>query len=125
MGIDGCQKIMTGFNEEDLLKIEKATSGFFKGNARSLIATALRELQPKIEAAKRLKGAARFEALKRLVNEATALRHRALSRGANSHGSGEWAAAAACESWLHSLMIEEAQDIARVESVVARLMKRV
>jgi hypothetical protein len=62
---------MASFNEEELLKIERATSGFFKGKARSMIGAALRDLQPKVEATKRLQGEARSEALKTLANQAT------------------------------------------------------
>jgi hypothetical protein len=115
---------MTGFNEEELLKIEKATSGLFKGKARSLVATALRELRPKIRAMKQLSEPAQSEELKRLVKNATAARHLALSRGASSYGSADWAAAAACETWLQSLALDGDEDIGKVEVVVLRLIKR-
>jgi hypothetical protein len=115
---------MTSFNEEELLKIERATSGFFKGKARSMIGAALRDLRPNVEAAKRLHGNARSEALRGLVNQATASRHRALSGGANGYGHPAWASASACESWLQSLALDSDIDVAAVEIVVGRLMNR-
>ena len=113
-----------GFNESELIKIEKATSGFFKKAARAEIVQKLLSVGLKIEAAKQLKGDEREVAIKKLVNEATDARHVAIQRGAASHGHPEWAAAAACESWLHELVGGTEESIARVEIIIDRLMRR-
>ena len=109
------------FNEEELRKIEKATSGWFKKSARTAIFQSISALRPKIENAKQLPEEQRNTVLKRLVNEATSARHRALQKGANSHGHPEWAAAAVCESWLHELVGGTTDSIARVEALIDRL----
>lgn len=112
------------FNEEELKKIENATSGWFKKSARNAIAKAISSLRQRIENAKKLPEPQRLEALKQLVNEATAARHRALQSGANSYGHSVWAAAAACESWLHELVGGCADGIARVECLIDKLEQR-
>jgi hypothetical protein len=113
-----------GFNEEELLKIKKATSGLFKKKARRAIAQSLLAMKPRIEAARKLDGAEDEEALKILVNEATDARHLALQLGANSHGHPQWAAAAACESWLHELVSGTPESIIRIEEIIAHLSNR-
>jgi len=112
-----------GFNEEELLKIKKATSGLFKKKDRKAVAQALLAMKPKIEAAKKLDGDERKEALKILVNEATDARHLALQLGANSHGHPQWAAAAAaCESWLHELISGTPESIIKIEQIISHLV---
>ncbi len=113
-----------GFNEEHLLKIEKATSGLFKKKARKAVAQALLAMSPRIEAAKKLHGDERKETLKILLNEATAARHLSLHLGANSHGHPQWAAAAACESWLHELLSGTPESIMKIERLVAKLSNK-
>ncbi len=112
------------FNEEELLKIKKATSGLFKKAARAAVAQALLAIKPKIDAAKQLNNPEREKALKALVNEATAARHHALQSGANSYGHPKWAAAAACESWLHELVGGTSESIDHVEQLVMEFMNR-
>jgi len=112
------------FNEEELLKIKKATSGFFKKSAREAVAQSLLAIKPKIDAAKKLENPEREKALKALVNEATAARHHALQSGANSYGHPKWAAAAACESWLHEIVGGTSESIDHVEQLVMELMNR-
>lgn len=112
------------FNENELRKIESATSGWLKKKARAAITQSIHAWRPKIEKAKILPEAQRIDELKRLVNEATAARQRALQSGANSHGHPEWAAAAVCESWLHELLGGTAESIARVEILIDKLERR-
>lgn len=113
------------FNEEELLKIKKATSGWFKKKARTSVAQALLAIKPRIDAAKELDDTERQAALKNLADEASAARHHALQSGANSHGHPQWAAAAACESWLHELLLDGTpESIARVEMLIAELSNR-
>jgi hypothetical protein len=115
---------MMSFNEEELLKIKKATSGFFKKQARATLAQALCELKPKIDAAKQLSAEDQEKALKALVKEATNARHYAMQSGANSYGHPKWAAAAACESWLHELISGTPESLNHVEQLVIELMNR-
>jgi len=113
-----------GFNEDELRKIESATSGWLKKKARAAISQSIGAWRPRIEKAKTLFEAQRQEELKRLVNEATAARQRALQNSANSHGHPEWAAAAVCESWLHELLVGSAESIARVEILIDKIERR-
>ncbi len=112
------------FNEDELRKIESATSGWLKKKARAKITKSISAWRPRIEKAKILREEPRQDELKRLVNEATAARQRALQNGANSHGHPEWAAAAVCESWLHELLGGSAESIARVENLIDKLERR-
>ena len=81
-------------------------------------------LRPRIEKTKTLPDSQKQDELKRLVDEATAARHRAIHYGANSHGDPDWAAAAVCESWLHELLGGSAESIARVETLIDKLERR-
>jgi len=109
------------FNEEELLKIKKVTSGFFKKKTKLAVAKALVAIKPKIEAAKKLDGDERIEALRILVNEATDARHLAIQIGATSYKDPQWAAAASCESWLHELVGGTPEGIIRVERIISQL----
>jgi len=112
------------FNEDELNKIKKATSGLFKKSARVAVAHALLDMKDKINLAKQLNEREREDALKKLMNQATAARQQALQAGANSHGHPQWAAAAACESWLHELVGGDPAGIARVEAIIDELSRR-
>jgi len=112
------------FNEEELLKIENATSGFFKKKARSFISNALSSLRPYIDEALSKEEPERTEILKNLVNRATGLRQEAVRQGARSHSHPEWAAAASCESWLQELILGDKESLSRVEKIVQRLEER-
>lgn len=113
------------FNEDELRKIKSKTSGFLKGKARAAIASAIKEYEPKIQAAKSLPPEDRKKALLALVNQATDQRHIALQNGANSYGNPAWAGAATVESWLHELMGGDAQGIQNVEAIIHELRARV
>jgi hypothetical protein len=112
------------FNEDELLKIEKATSGIFKKKARSFISNALSSLRPYVNEAVSKEEPEREEMLKALVSQATGLRQEAVQQGARSHSSPEWAATAACESWLHELLLGNKESILRVEKIIRRLEQR-
>ncbi len=111
------------FNEEELIKIRKATSGWFKKSARKTIAQSLLAMKPKIDVAKKLDDTHREEAIKKLMNEATATRQHALQSGANSYSHPQWAAAAACESWLHELVGGTPEGISRIEVLIDELSR--
>ena len=112
------------FNEEELLKIEKATSGILKKKARTFISNALSSLRPHVNKAVAKEEPEREEMLKALVNQATGLRQEAVRQGARSHSSPEWAAAAACESWLHELLLGNKEHLSCVETIIRRLEQR-
>lgn len=112
------------FNEEELKKIEQATTASSKQSARNAIAQAISEIRPKIENAKKLSEKQKKETLKKLVNKATAARHKALKDGANSYGHAKWAAAATCESWLHELLSGTSESITRIENLINKLEER-
>ena len=57
-----------GFNEEELLKIEKATSGVFKKKARTFISNALSSLRPYVNEALSKEEPEREEMLKNIAN---------------------------------------------------------
>lgn len=113
-----------GFNEEQLITIKKATSGLFKKSARKNIARSLLDLEPRINSAKKMGDTERRAALKDLLYEAMAARHQALQSGANSFGHPQWAAAAACESWLLELFFGTPDSIACVEVLINQLSMR-
>ena len=108
------------FNEAELLKIEKATSGIFKKKARNFILNALSSLRPYVDEAMAKDEPERKEMLKALVNQATGLRQEAVRQGASTHGHPEWAAAATCESWLLELLLGDKTSISRVEKIIKR-----
>lgn len=81
-------------------------------------------MKPKIDGAKGLADTERQTALKALLNGATADRKRAVQYGANSYGNPQWAAAAACESWLHELILGTPEGIVLVESLIRELSRR-
>ena len=112
------------FNEEELRKIEDATSDSSKKSAQKAITRAIAALRPKIEKAKGLPETQRQTTLNHLINKATAARHSALQSGASSDDHPAWAAAAVCESWLHELAGGTEDSIARVESLIDRLEQR-
>lgn len=112
------------FNEEELRKIETATSGWLKKKARAAITQSIREWRPVIHKANLLPQAQRLNELKHLANKATEYRQCALQNGANSHGHPEWAAAAVCESWIHELIVGSPESIARVQTMIDKLEHR-
>lgn len=115
---------MSNFHVSELIKIERATSGFFRGRARSIISMHLIELVPKVKAIKDMQGEERNKALNDILKHATAMRHIALQRGANGYSHPEWAAASACESWLLTLRDGNEGDISSVEAIIARMINR-
>jgi len=114
----------TNFNEKELLKIKQAISGLHNEEARKTVAQALLVMKPLIDDAKKLNDKERKEALKILVNEATDARHAALQSGGRSYGHPQWAAAAACESWLHELFSGTPESILKVEQLIVQLSNR-
>jgi len=111
-------------NYEDLLKIEKATSGFFKSKARYMLSMRLRDCRGKIEALKGLPVEDRFESLRQLLNEYQAKRHQALNMGASGFGDPEWASASACEGWIGELLGGDEEDIRQYNLKANSLIKR-
>ena len=112
------------FNENELLKIEKATSGFFKKTVRSAISEAISELRPKVEDAKKLPKDERGNVLKHLLKNAAHQRKKAILEGATSYGHPFLASKAVCESWLQELVFGTDDSISRVEEIIDRLHHR-
>lgn len=110
-------------NEEELKKIKNATSGFFKKSARVALARELVRLESELVVnVSKLSTEERESRLKDLLRMATGARKRALQSGANSYGHPQWAAAAACESWLLELLRGTPESIARVEAIIKELI---
>ena len=99
------------FNEKELKKIKKKNSGNSQHSTREVVAEALRELNKQVGAFQQLPKVERQSELIALLNEATATRHRALAMGATSYKDPQWAAAAACESWIAALIDNERGEI--------------
>jgi len=112
------------FNEQELLKIIRKTSGWFKSKSRIAIAEAIARYRPEIEKAKELPSQGRQKVLVALMNQATNERHIALQGGANSFSNPGWASAATVESWLHALLGGSVAEIERVEDIVRELESR-
>lgn len=112
------------FNEDELMKITKASSGLFKKSVRVAISNSLLETKAKIIEAKKLGGVQYQKALQELMEEAAADRKRAFQLGATSYGDAKWAAAAASETWLHELVNGTPKGIERVEALIQGLINR-
>jgi hypothetical protein len=115
------------FHEDELLKIKKSISGFFRGSARQAVSLALVNTKTRIDDVKRLEPSMRRDALDVLLQEAKDMRQRAVAGGASSYSDPRWAAAAATESWLAVLVQNEDGQIddasrARVEQIATQLI---
>ena len=106
------------FNENELLKIEKATSGFFKKTVRSSISEAISEFRPKLPKDER------GNVLNHLLKNAAHQRKKAILEGATSYGHSLLASKAVCESWLQELVFGTDDSISRVEEIIDRLHHR-
>lgn len=111
------------FNLEEILKIEESTNGLFKQKSRTTISQRLSELVPKVFLARSLPEKEGQEAFIKLANTYTALRHDALESGARNSGHPLWASAAACESWIQSILMGD-DDLAVIEGKVFDLICR-
>ena len=112
------------FNEDELLKIEKATSGLFRKTVRSAISEAISELRLKVEDTKKMSKDERGNVLNHLLKDAAYQRKKALLEGANSYKHPIWASKAVCESWLQELVFGTDDSISRVEEIIDRLQHR-
>lgn len=113
-----------GFNEEELIRIRDATSGFFKRKARKQIALDLLIVDSKVSlAATGNEDSFRGDIIN-LLNEYTARRKYFFSIGARSYGHPEWAAAAACETYLQSIIEGNQDNLSRVYALVQQLINR-
>lgn len=108
----------------ELRKIRDATNGLFKGKARKRIKESLEELFHEMNAARSLEPEPQRAELLRLMNLWTTKRQDALARGASGYGDADWAAAAACESWIHATLGMEGPALAEVEELVRELLRR-
>lgn len=118
---------MQSFHEEELLKIKKAISGFFRKSARTAVSETLLDTKVLIDEVQLIDLSKRRASLDALLQEATRLRQRAVASGANSYSNPEWAAAAAAESWLLTLTQHEDGQVdnatrSRTEKLIYQLM---
>ena len=109
---------------DELRKIRDATSGWFKGNARVRIKECLTELFKDLNNARSLEGEAQQSELRRFMNYWTEKRQHAVAMGARGYGDAEWAAAAACETWVQATATSEGPPLAEVENLVRELLSR-
>ena len=112
------------FNEQELIAIKHATSGFFKGGARKQIAQSLQKLAAYLEHIKSTQQQDHHQELLKLLNSFTEMRQEALRRGAKGYSDPNWASAAACESWLQELLRGDEKSVQDVEIVVLDLIER-
>lgn len=113
-----------GFHKEEMERIEKATSGFFKKQARQQIASSITSFRIEVESAKRMGRDDMRERLEELFKKAGVERQRALMMGATSYADPFWAAAAVQESWIHEFLNGTPESIRETERVIARLENR-
>jgi len=107
--------------ENDLIKIRDANSGLFSSAARKTISTSLNHLKEKIDLAKNLENEQYKARLAQLAQDAKRLRNEAIQDGASDYNHPQWAAAAACETWLHALLSGDTGLIERVEKLIIEL----
>lgn len=112
-------------NEGDLLRIEEATSGFFKRSTRVLIAETLSDMKVLLKQYDQEDANTREAKLKEFLAFTMSRRQIAVQAGAKSEGDKSWAVAAACESWLQSILMDSPEDSKRVETIIDRLINRV
>ena len=110
---------------EELEKIEKATSGLFKGKAKRHIANELKHCKRKLNSISNLPEPERREKLNALLNAYTNGRNDQLAMGANSFGHPGWAAMSACEGWLQLICLgyssgDIAEYVRKVDKLIAR-----
>lgn len=107
---------------EELAKIQRATSGFFKRKARQRVAAYLGELAKELDLVARLDVELQHQAKLNLLNRYTGLRHIALRNGARGYGDADWAAASACESWMFTILQYPTQERLEVEMLIREMM---
>jgi hypothetical protein len=119
------------FNIQELNKIKKATSGFFKKKARNRIASSLTQMRKEVNEIYKtypLKNLRHTEEHNKkfieLLNKYTSLRQTALALGAASYSHPEWSAAAACESWAAILASGSLEEIKYAKSIIEDLINR-
>ncbi len=107
------------FNEQELLKIEKAISKNEK--VKKSVNESILALKIKLNLIKDLNDDEKILRLKFLLNKSTANRHIALEHGASNYDDEEWATASVPESWLHELLNGTPEGIKKVEKIIFRL----
>lgn len=108
----------------ELRRIRDATGGFSGAKARKRIRESLEALFYDINRARALEPKAQETELLISLNYWTAKRQDALARGARGYSDADWAAAAACESWLQSIIGSDGSELAEVEDLVRQLLRR-
>ena len=117
------------FNIDELKKIKKATSGFFKKKAREKIAISLIRMKKEVDNIYKLYPLKNLKPTKEhrkkfleLMNKYTSKRQNALLSGAGSYSHPEWAAASACESWAYLLMAGTDEEVSYANNLIQDLI---
>lgn len=113
-----------GFHQTELERIKRATGGLFKKQERNQVARALLGLLQHFQGMSKWPEEAIVEELSRLQDHYRRARHVALQNGAQGYGDGCWAAAAACESWVATLLSGTDQDKFLIDSMARDLIRR-
>ncbi|MGI9392003.1 MAG: hypothetical protein ACR2N8_00480 [Parvibaculales bacterium] len=115
-------KVIENFNHPDeLRKIQKAIRK--NSNTKTLVSNALKELSKELSKLDKNSDSYK-DAIKDLMNREQERRHKALRDGASSDSHPEWAAAAACESWVQTLWLGDKAEIEKVEAIIQELIEQ-
>lgn len=113
---------LKNFHSAELAKIRDATTGPEHSEARVLISVELRSLRQQLEEAKSLGRDQGRKRLGELLGHYASERRSALRNGATSYSHPNWAAAAACESWLHALLGNSPEEMKEASYFANQLM---
>ena len=102
-------------------ELKKIRSRIGHGSARETLRKSIREMRSEIDSLRQLPHDERKRSLVQLLNRFQKKRHSALAAGARSHGDAAWAAAAAGESWILTLLQGSPDEIAQFEGVLLDL----
>jgi hypothetical protein len=106
---------------EELLKIEKASQGFFRQGIRDEISRKIRTFDPKVNEVKSKSGSEKKDILVKHLKLVTDLRHSAMRQGASSYKDAKWASAALVESWLLLIRDSSQEQVEAAERIIDRM----
>lgn len=110
-------------NLEQIVKIEKATDGFFKKSVRIAISQMLAQLVPKVFLARTLTDKDSKEMLLELANTYIDLKDEAFKDSVRNGSHSLWVSAAVCESWVQATLVDD-KDLSAIEKRVFYLINR-
>jgi len=107
------------FNIDELRKIRKATSGSEK--SKNKISKYIIKMKDKIENVNKLNPEYRKKELINLMNKESQKRKEALNSRISSYADPNWAAPAACESWLYCILTNNKDEIEKANQIINEL----